>query len=222
VREPRVLIADDHPPIRTAVRSVLEEYDFAVCAEAGDAESAVDAALRERPDACVMDIYLPGGGIRAAAEISAKLPETAILILTFSRSEEDFLAALRAGVSGYLLKDVEPERLPKALRSVLRGEAAIHESLVGRLIEEVRAPRRGRVRVVDRVGADLTPRESEVLELLREEKATGEIAHSLSISEVTVRRHISEIVKKLRVRNRQEALRVVGARSDRSAERSGS
>ncbi|HEX9148466.1 MAG TPA: response regulator transcription factor [Thermoanaerobaculia bacterium] len=214
--EPRVLIADDHPPIRTAVRAVLEEYGFAVCAEAGDAQSAVDAALRERPDACVMDIYMPGGGIRAAAEISAKLPDTAILILTFSRSDEDFLAALRAGASGYLLKDVAPERLPEALRSVLRGEAVIHDSLVTRLIEEVRPPRRGRVHVVDRVGADLTPRESEVLELLKQEKTTGEIAYVLSISEVTVRRHISGVVKKLRVRNRKEALRVVGARSGRS------
>lgn len=214
--EPRVLIADDHPPIRAAVRAVLEEYGFEVCAEAGDAQSAVDLALKERPDACVLDIYIPGGGIRAAAEISAKLPETAIVVLTFSRRDEDLLAALRAGVSGYLLKDLAPERLPEALRSVLRGEAAIQESLVNTLIEEIRASRRGRVRVVDRIGAELTPRESEVLDLLREEKSTGEIAYALSISEVTVRRHISEIVKKLRVRDRKEALRVVEERSLRS------
>jgi two-component system nitrate/nitrite response regulator NarL len=214
--EARVLIADDHPPIRAAVRAVLEEYGFEVCAEAGDAQTAVDLAVRERPDACVLDIYIPGGGIRAAAEISAKLPETAIVALTFSRREEDVLAALRAGVSGYLLKDLAPERLPEALRSVLRGEAAIQESLVGTLIDEIRASRRGRVRVVDRIGAELTPREAEVLDLLREEKTTGEIAYALSISEVTVRRHISEIVKKLRVRDRKEALRVVGGRSVRS------
>jgi DNA-binding NarL/FixJ family response regulator len=214
--EPRVLIADDHPPIRAAVRAVLEEYGFEVVAEAGDAQAAVDMAVRERPDACVLDIYIPGGGIRAAAEISAKLPETALVVLTFSRREEDLLAALRAGVSGYLLKDLAPERLPEALRSVLRGEAAIQESLVGTLIDEIRTSRRGRVRVVDRLGAELTRREAEVLELLREEKSTGEIAYALSISEVTVRRHISEIVKKLRVRDRKEALRVVGERSIRS------
>jgi DNA-binding NarL/FixJ family response regulator len=214
--EPRVLIADDHPPIRAAVRAVLEEYGFEVVGEAGDAQAAVDMAVRERPDACVLDIYIPGGGIRAAAEISAKLPETALVVLTFSRREEDLLAALRAGVSGYLLKDLAPERLPEALRSVLRGEAAIQESLVGTLIDEIRTSRRGRVRVVDRLGAELTRREAEVLELLREEKSTGEIAYALSISEVTVRRHISEIVKKLRVRDRKEALRVVGERSIRS------
>jgi len=214
--EPRVLIADDHPPIRAAVRAVLEEYGFEVIGEAGDAQTAVDLAVKERPDACVLDIYIPGGGIRAAAEISAKLPETAIVVLTFSRREEDLLAALRAGVTGYLLKDLAPERLPEALRSVLRGEAAIQESLVGTLIDEIRASRRGRVRVVDRVGADLTRRETEVLELLREEKSTSEIAYALSISEVTVRRHISEVVKKLRVRDRKEALRVVGERSVRS------
>ncbi len=214
--DPRVLIADDHPPIRAAVRAVLEDYGFEVCAEAGDAQTAVDLAVRERPDACVLDIYIPGGGIRAAAEISAKLPETAIVVLTFSRREEDVLAALRAGVSGYLLKDLAPERLPEALRSVLRGEAAIQESLVGTLIDEIRASRRSRVRVVDRIGAELTPRETEVLDLLKEEKTTGEIAYALSISEVTVRRHISEIVKKLRVRDRKEVLRVVGGRSVRS------
>ena len=214
--EPRVLIADDHPPIRAAVRAVLEEYGFEVIGEAGDAQTAVDIALRERPDACVLDIYIPGGGIRAAAEIAAKLPETAIVVLTFSRRDEDLLAALRAGVSGYLLKDLAPERLPEALRSVMRGEAAIQESLVGTLIEEIRASRRGRVRVVDRLGAELTRRETEVLELLREEKTTGEIAFELSISEITVRRHISEIVKKLRVRDRKEAVRVIGERSVRS------
>lgn len=214
--EPRVLIADDHPPIRAAVRAVLEEYGFEVCAEAGDAQTAVDLALKERPDACVLDIYIPGGGIRAAAEISAKLPETGIVVLTFSRRDEDLLAALRAGVSGYLLKDLAPERLPEALRSVLRGEAAIQESLVNTLIKEIRTSRRGRVRVVDRIGAELTPREAEVLDLLREEKSTGEIAYALSISEVTVRRHISEVVKKLRVRDRKEALRVVQERSVRS------
>ena len=214
--DPRVLIADDHPPIRAAVRAVLEDYGFEVCGEAGDAQTAVDLAVQERPDACVLDIYIPGGGIRAAAEISAKLPETAIVVLTFSRREEDVLAALRAGVSGYLLKDLAPERLPEALRSVLRGEAAIQESLVGTLINEIRASRRSSVRVVDRIGAELTPRETEVLDLLREEKTTGEIAYALSISEVTVRRHISEIVKKLRVRDRKEVLRVVGGRSVRS------
>jgi DNA-binding NarL/FixJ family response regulator len=214
--EPRVLIADDHPPIRAAVRAVLEEHGFEVCAEAGDAQTAVDLAVQERPDACVLDIYIPGGGIRAAAEISAKLPETAIVVLTFSRREEDVLAALRAGVSGYLLKDLEPERLPEALRSVLRGEAAIQGSLVNTLIDEIRTSRRGRVRVVDRLGEELTRREAEVLDLLREEKTTGEIAYALSISEITVRRHISEIVKKLRVRDRKEVLRVVGERSVRS------
>jgi len=214
--DPRILIADDHPPIRAAVRAVLEDYGFEVCAEAGDAQTAVDLAVRERPDACVLDIYIPGGGIRAAAEISAKLPETAIVVLTFSRREEDVLAALRAGVSGYLLKDLAPERLPEALRTVLRGEAAIQESLVGTLIDEIRASRRSRVRVVDRIGAELTPREAEVLDLLKDEKTTGEIAYALSISEITVRRHISEIVKKLRVRDRKEVLRVVGGRSVRS------
>jgi two-component system, NarL family, nitrate/nitrite response regulator NarL len=211
-----VLMADDHPPIRAAVRAVLEENGFVVCAETADAPAAVAAALRERPDVCLLDIYMPGCGIRAAAEISAKLPDTAIVMLTFSRDDKDLLAALRAGASGYLLKELAPERLPGALRTVLKGGAVIPDSLIASLIEEVRASKRGRLYAVDGGDTELTPREGEVLDLLREGNTTGQIAHALSISEVTVRRHVSEIVKKLGARDRKEALRLVGQRSERS------
>ncbi|HSL63620.1 MAG TPA: response regulator transcription factor, partial [Gaiellaceae bacterium] len=102
---PRVLLADDHPPTREDIRRTLEsDGRFEVCAVAADAAGAVDAATRERPDLCVLDIRMPGNGIAAAWEITARLPETKVVMLTVSRDDDDLLAALRAGASGYLLK----------------------------------------------------------------------------------------------------------------------
>ncbi len=201
------MIADDHAPTRAGVRLALEGRGFTVCGEATDAVSAIDAAIRERPDVCLLDIHMPGGGIRAAAEITARLPDTAVVMLTVSRNDDDLFDALRAGASGYLLKDIDPERLPHALRGVLAGEAALPRSLVTQLIDEFRArERRQSVPLVGRHGVKLTSREWQVLELLREKTLTSGIAQKLGISDVTVRRHIGAILKKLRVRTRKEAV----------------
>ncbi|MFL5818285.1 MAG: response regulator transcription factor, partial [Conexibacter sp.] len=133
-----VLIADDHAAARAGVRAALERGGFVVCAEASDGRGAVEAALRERPDACVLDVHMPGGsGIEAAAEIAGQLPGTAIAMLTVSADEDDLFAAIQAGAVGYLLKDVDPERLPFALAGVLAGEAAIPRPLVGRIVAEL-------------------------------------------------------------------------------------
>ena len=112
---PRVLIADDHPLIRVGVRGALQRGGWVVCAEATNAPDAVDAAVRERPDACLLDIKMPGGGISAAGEITERVPETTVVMLTVSRDDADLLDALRAGAVGYLLKDTDPDRLPLAL-----------------------------------------------------------------------------------------------------------
>ncbi|MBD0349345.1 MAG: response regulator transcription factor [Thermoleophilia bacterium] len=203
----RVVVADDHAPTRAGVRLALEGRGFTVCGEATDALSAIDAAIRERPDVCLLDIHMPGGGIRAAAEITARLPDTAVVMLTVSRNDDDLFNALRAGASGYLLKDTDPERLPHALRGVLAGEAALPRSLVAHLIDEFRARERRRsVPLVGRRSVTLTSREWEVLEMLRENLPTGEMAKRLGISDVTVRRHVGGILKKLRVRTRKEAV----------------
>lgn len=209
----RVLIADDHPPTRAGVRAVLAEHGFDVCAEAADAEAAVAAALRERPDVCLLDIRMPGGGIAAAARISAGLPQTAIVMLTVSRDDDDLFDALRAGASGYLLKDIARERLPAALDGVLAGEAPLPASLVARLVEEFRhRDRRRRVLLRDRPGVQLREREWEVLELLREGLTTAEIARRLFVAEVTVRTHVSAILRKLRVPDRAAAVRLLDER----------
>ncbi|HET8606635.1 MAG TPA: response regulator transcription factor [Gaiellaceae bacterium] len=209
----RVLIADDHPPTRAGVRLVLEEHGFAVCAEEADAESAVAAALRERPHVCLLDIRMPGGGIAAAGRISAALPETAIVMLTVSRDDDDLFDALRAGASGYLLKDIERERLPAALNGVLAGEAPLPASLVARLVEEFRhRDRRRRLLLASRPGVQLRDREWEVLELLRDGLTTAEIAKRLFVAEVTVRSHVSAILRKLRVPDRESAVRLLDGR----------
>src|SRR5437016_6176431 len=114
----RVLVADDHPPTRAGVRLALERGGFEVCAEVADGPSAIEAARREAPDVCLLDIHMPGDGIHAAETISRELPETAVVMLTVSRLDSDLFDALRAGASGYLLKDIDPARLPLALHGV--------------------------------------------------------------------------------------------------------
>jgi DNA-binding NarL/FixJ family response regulator len=206
----RVVLADDHAPTRAGVKLALDGTGFTVVAEAADAPSAVAAVERVRPDVCLLDIHMAGSGIRAASEITAKYPDIAVVMLTVSRSDSDLFDALRAGASGYLLKGIDPARLPHALRGVLDGEAALPRTLVARLVDEFRA--RGKRRslpLVGRRGAQLTSREWEVLELMREKLATHEIATRLGVADVTVRRHVGAILHKLRVHTRKEALALV-------------
>jgi len=207
----RVLVADDHPPTRAGVRAALEQHGlFTVCAEAPDGDSAVEAARRERPDVCLLDINMPGDGIRAAETISRELPETAVVMLTVSRADEDLFDALRAGASGYLLKDIDPARLPYALQGVLEGEAALPRHLVTLLIEEFRERRRRRrIPLVGQRSVELTDREWEVLDLMRDGLPTEEIAARLFISPGTVRTHVSAILRKLHVQTREDALKLL-------------
>jgi DNA-binding NarL/FixJ family response regulator len=206
----RVIVADDHPPTRAGVRMALEANGFEVCAEVGDAASAIEAARRELPDVCLLDIHMPGDGIHAAEEISRELPETAVVMLTVSRTDSDLFDALRAGASGYLLKDIDPARLPLALHGVLEGEAALPRQLVALLIEEFRErKRRRRIPLRGRRSAELTDREWEVLELMRQGCSTEEIAARFFISPVTVRTHVSAILRKLHVPTREAAIELL-------------
>jgi len=204
----RVLIADDHPMARVGVRIALERGGFKVCAEAADADSAIDAAERELPDICLLDIQMPGSGIHAAEEIGKRVPDSAIVMLTVSRIDTDLFDALRAGATGYLLKDIDPTRLPLVLRRVLDGEAALPRHLVALVIDEFRE--RGRRRpLLKRRGVVLTDREWEVLELMSHGLTTFEIADRLFIEPVTVRTHVSAILKKLHVSSRKAALQLI-------------
>jgi DNA-binding NarL/FixJ family response regulator len=210
----RVLIADDHPPTRAGVRAALSGGDFEVCAEAGDGPTAVEAAVRETPDVCLMDIHMPGNGIEATEEIVRRLPDTAVVMLTVSRSDADLFDALRVGARGYLLKDTDPARLPHALKGVLEGEAALPRRLVALVIEEFRERRRHKwIPLLNQRGVELTSREWEVLELMRQGDTTAEIAERLFVSPVTVRTHVSAILKKLQVSNRKEAVELLDHKS---------
>jgi DNA-binding NarL/FixJ family response regulator len=207
----RILLADDHAPTREDVAKTLrDDGGFDVIATAEDAPGAVDAALRAQPDLALLDVNMPGGGLAAAWEISARLPGTRVVMLTISRDDGHLFAALRAGAAGYLLKDTESERLPDALRDVMAGEAALPVTLVTRLVEEIRdrAPRR-RALMASRDEPRLTSREWEVLELMRRKMTTAQMARALVVSPATVRSHVAAILRKLRVADREAAVKLM-------------
>ena len=211
-RRIRAVIADDHPTALAGIRESVEDGGFEVCGEAAEARAAVGLALRERPDLCLLDVHMPGDGIRAAREITEALPECAVVMMSISRDDEDLFAALRAGAAGYLLKDTDPARLPHALRGVLAGEAAVPRELVARLIDEFRTRgQRRRVPLRGRRGLELSGREWEVLDLMAEGLSTAEIGRRLVLSPVTVRRHISGILKTLGTPDREAAVRLFRA-----------
>jgi len=180
-----------------------------VVAEAANAQEAVERAIEERPDICLLDVDMPGSGIWAAGEIENLLSGTAVVMLSDSSSEADLFDALRAGALGFLLINTDPERIPHALRGVLAGEAAIPRKLVMRLIDEYRSQGvRRRVQFEGR-SVELTSREWEVIEMMRSGLTTADTAQRLFVSPVTVRRHVSAVVKKLGVADRDAALRLL-------------
>jgi DNA-binding NarL/FixJ family response regulator len=208
----RVVVADDHTPTRTGVRIALARAGMAVCAEAADAASAVEAALREHPDLCLIEPRLPGGGVAAAREIVRKLPGTAVVMFASSADDDELFDSLRAGAHGYLPKDIDPEHLVNALRGVLDGEAALPRRLVARVLDEFRTRGQRRFRNASGRRVDLTPRELEVLELMRAGLTTNDIAARLFISNATVRTHIAAVLHKLEAPDRASALRLAADR----------
>ena len=206
-----VLLADDHVATRTGVRRALEPYGIRILAEAATAAEAVDAALMHRPDVCILAVRIPGSGIDAARRISEALPRTKIVMLADAERDQDLFPALRAGAHGYLLEETSSARLPDAIRAVVHGEAVLSPRLTAHLIREFRDQGRRRrltLSVADR-GVEVTSREFEVLESLRSGESTSEIAVRLGISEVTVRRHISAIRRKLGMPTRRAAIELL-------------
>jgi len=200
----RVLVAADHDATRNGIRLALAEA--ADVSEADDADAAVDMAVRDRPDVCVVDFSPAGRGIRATAEITTRIPGATVVIMTDRIDEDEFLNAIQAGATGYVSQQIDPARLPHLIRDLMRGEAAVPRALVTRLLDEFRGRERRRLALRERRGVELTEREWQVVEALRQGMTTRQIAERLGIREVTVRRHISGVQHKVGVRTRSELL----------------
>jgi len=205
----RVILADDHPRMRGRVREALEAAGCEVCGEGASADDAVRLATEQSPDVALLDIHMPGSGIRAAREITKALPQVTVVMLTQSAEEDDLFDSLRAGAAGYLLKDGDPARLGDALRGVLVGEAAMPPRLVARIMQEFIAPTRRPFVRKSAAAAKLSVREWEVMELLATGLTTEAVAGRLFLSPTTVRVHVSSVLRKLRVKDRQGAFQIL-------------
>jgi two-component system nitrate/nitrite response regulator NarL len=205
-----VLIADRHAAFRAGIRAALEADGFVIVGEADDAASTVSAAVRTRPDICLVDVVMPGNGLNAVAAIARRSPPTTIVVLTGSADSADLLAALERGASGYLLKGMASVDLAKTLRAARSGESALSRAMLPALIQQVRGRPQRRIALPDGP-VELTVREWDVAELLRDGLDTAEIAGRLGVSPITVRRHMASVLKKLGAPDRQAAVRALNS-----------
>ena len=202
----KLLIAEDETVVRVALARLLAaEKDIEVVAQAADGEAAVTLARQFKPHVMLTDLAMPRkDGIAATRQIKQEIPECAVVVLTIHHDDDHLFAAIKAGASGYVLKDAPPERTLEAIRSAARGEGFLGSSLVGRVLEEFARVSRLRAAAKE-VFAELTRREMEVLELLGKGLRNKDIAGRLFLSEKTVKNHISSIFMKLQVNDRTEA-----------------
>jgi DNA-binding NarL/FixJ family response regulator len=208
-RRIRVMLVDDHPLVRSAVRQAFSESDIDFAGEAANAEEAFDLAPRLRPDVMLVDIGLPGvSGLHLVRELAPRLPETRFVMLTVSTAERDVVEAVDHGASGYLTKDLTPEALLRAVRGAHSGDLAMPRRMAAQLIHRlVDRTHRSSVSRDDLALGDLSLRERDVLGLLAEGLTDREIGETLTISTRTVETHVSSLLHKLGVRNRSEAAR---------------
>jgi DNA-binding NarL/FixJ family response regulator len=205
----RILIADDHELFRRGLRMVLEdEQDIDVIGEVGDGQTAVQLATDEAPDVMVMDVRMPQlSGIEAAIRVKEALPHTKILMLTISDEEDDLYEAIKAGANGYLLKEISIDEIGNAVRSVHAGQSLISPSMASKLLNEFASMIKREEEEKEQVPAPkLTPREMEVLEHVAKGMNNREIAKALFISENTVKNHVRNILEKLHLHSRMEAV----------------
>ena len=192
------------------IRVALAQDDFDVCAEVDSEHGLIVAVQRFNADVCLVDVDLVGGGLEAVGEIATRAPDVALVVLTEAPHEAELLEALRLGATGYVLTSIGPDALRKAIRAVIAGEPAIPRSFVVTLINHYRErPGHRRVNGAEGGSVDLTSREWEVLDLMGAGLSTRDIAGRLAISEITVRRHIGSVLKKLRVPSRADAVRLL-------------
>jgi two-component system, NarL family, response regulator LiaR len=196
----RVLIVDDHAVVREGLRAFLELQDrMEVIGEAGDGREAIEEAERLRPDVILMDLVMPRlDGVEAMRELHEQVPAARVIVLTSFLDDKRLVPALRAGAAGYLLKNVEPQELARAIRLADAGEAMIDPAVAARLVDAL-------VEVGGDEGPKLTRREQEVLKLIGRGLANKRIALELGIAEKTVKTHVSHVLAKLGVSDRTQA-----------------
>jgi NarL family two-component system response regulator LiaR len=198
----RVMIVDDHAIVRKGIRALLSEAGgFEVVGEASNGQEAVLRAQESSPDVILMDILMPGmDGIEATRLITSRQPKTRILVLTSFAADNKVFPAIKAGALGYLLKDSSPEELVRAIRQVHRGEPSLHPTIARKLLQEIARPAE-----LQPAPEALTDREMTVLRLIAQGLSNQEIADRISVSEPTVRTHVSRILGKLHVASRTQA-----------------
>src|SRR5688572_14550095 len=199
----RVLLTDDHAIVRKGVRALLAtERDIQVVGEAGNGAEAVAKAETLCPDVILMDLMMPElDGIEATRQITAKIPGARVIVLTSFATDEKVFPAIKAGALGYLLKDSGPEELVSAIRQVYRGEPSLEPSIARKVLFELAGPPKQQPLTTD----PLTERELEVLRLIVQGCSNKEIALKLSVSELTVRTHVNNILSKLHLASRTQA-----------------
>jgi len=201
----KVLVVDDHPVFRRGLISMMQDQtEFQVVGEASSGLEAVAKAVELQPDVVVMDLRMPGGdGVAATAALQQKLPRTKVLILTVSEKDDDLFAAVEAGAKGYLLKSVDFEELINSISSVAAGDVIISPALATRVIVQLKQKKQPRT---GEDSAGLTPRETEVLQLVARGASNKEVGTELFISETTVKAHLRSVLEKLQVKNRAQAV----------------
>lgn len=197
----RVFVTDDHSIVRKGIKATLELVpDMELVGEATNGREAVEMAGASKPDVVLMDLVMPEmDGIEAIRQIKSQHPEISILVLTTFAGEDKVFPAIKAGASGYQLKDSDPEELVTAIRQVYRGEPALHPLIARKVLQELSRPIEG-----PPTPDPLTPREEEILKLVAKGLENPEIADQLVISEATVRTHVSNIMSKLHLASRTQ------------------
>ncbi|MBV9280634.1 MAG: response regulator transcription factor [Chloroflexi bacterium] len=201
----RVMLVDDHVFWRHGLRQIIDhEPDMKVVAEASNGEEAVRRAVATRPDVILMDVMMPKvGGLEATKQIAAQHPDTRIVMLTVSDTDENLFESIKNGALGFLTKDISPDGLVKGIRDTMEGEASLSPFIAARMIKFIQqgGPQQSR-----KPPANLTEREDEILRLIARGARDREIADQLFISESTVKKHVQNVLRKLHARNRVEAV----------------
>jgi len=190
----RVLLVDDHTLFRSGIKSLLQRNDdFEVVGEAGDGLEGIKRVRSLKPDVALLDLHMPGvSGLEAVKVISEEMPDVNVLMLTVSEDAQDLMDALRAGASGYLLKNIETDTLIEAIRKAAQGESVVSQQMTAKLIQGVRNPPKQEAAAVER----------DILAALAQGESNKEIARKLDLAESTVKIHVQNIFKKLNMSSR--------------------